>query len=317
MSSRFTVDTNLLRIRDVTALNPTNNGYIEPFQIPQIYQEGKLKWYSSLEFLSTISIPAVSCTVLQILSSVQPGICTMSTINNSTTTSFIRSTVEGLGDSLYVSTSYLENKIVLLSQVYKYISATTLYDAFVHLADMRWIGDNNGPMRLINSNLSNGYVSTVNPGRYSVYRSSMGFEGSNIVNTSMDSTSNLPSIQINPRGFSTLLTNASKFQIDIDLNALYNFIGGLSGSATLQTFLVAADTNNQIGQAIVNILPAGLPVFSQGHLRFLIGCNQFTPWPTSLQLRHRFTTLAGGNTVTMYTNVPTSNGVFITLDNLD
>ena len=84
MSSRYTVDTNILRIRDVYALNPLNADYVQVLQIPSIDVNGKLRWYSTLELLSSISVPSVSCSVLDILTSVQPGISTMSTIQGST-----------------------------------------------------------------------------------------------------------------------------------------------------------------------------------------------------------------------------------------
>jgi hypothetical protein len=235
-SSRFTVDTNILRIRDVYAINLSNAEFIQPLQLPSIGENGRLKWYSSLELLSSISVPGVSTSVLMILSSVQPGISTMSTITASTQTSYLVSTVKGLGSSEYVSTSFLFNQIRLLSQVHKYVSCTTLYDCFAHLADMRWIGDNAGPMSLIGSNFTGGYVSTMNPGNYTIYRSTMGFQGGNI-NTLLDNTSNATSIIVDIQGFSTKITSVSKLQIDIDLNGVYDFTGGVGGTCYTSTFL--------------------------------------------------------------------------------
>jgi len=93
--SRNTVDTDVLRIRDVFCFNPSNMDFIQPLQIPSVGRNGQLKWYSSLEFLSSIYISSVSSSVLDILESVQEGISTMSTINNSTFTEFLTSTSVG------------------------------------------------------------------------------------------------------------------------------------------------------------------------------------------------------------------------------
>jgi hypothetical protein len=162
MSSRFTVDTNILRIRDVFAINPQNSQFIQPGEIPMIGSNGQLRWYSSLEFFSSISVPTASTSVLGILLSVPEGLSSLSTAITTVTNDTVTSTVRGLGSSDYVSTSYLENVIVLLSQDRKYISATTLYDVIANLGNLPWIGDNGGPMALLGSNFASnsGYIST-------------------------------------------------------------------------------------------------------------------------------------------------------------
>jgi hypothetical protein len=165
--SRTTLDTSYLRIREVFAINPQNKDFIKPLQIPSIGANGQLVWYSSLQLLSSISIPTTSCSVLDILTTVQSGISTLSTIQSSTLNYAFPSTVEGLVYSGYATQGYVQNQTSLLSQDKKYISATTLYDVITHLADMRWITDNAGPMGLIGgphnqygSNLSGGYISS-------------------------------------------------------------------------------------------------------------------------------------------------------------
>lgn len=317
MASRFTVDTNILRIRDVYALNLSNSEFIKPLQFPSIGENGRLKWYSTLELLSSMSIPAMSCSVLNILSSVQPGISTMSSITASTQTSYLMSTVKGLGDSQYVSTTYLFNQIILLSQVHKYISATTLYDCFANLANMRWIGDNGGPMSLIGSNLSGGYVSTVNPGQYTVLRSTLGLQGANVNNVLIDNTSNITSINVDIDGFRNRMTSTTKLQIDIDLNAYYGFTGGVGGICYLSTYFTSLGGISQVGKDCVTMeIPAGVTSTSQGHLRFLLRTPDLTPWPGALQLHHTLS-----NTVVTTTRfgcyVPKTSGIFVTLDNID
>lgn len=317
MASRFTVDTNILRIRDVYALNLSNSEFIKPLQFPSIEDNGRLKWYSTLELLSSMSIPAMSCSVLTILSTVQPGISTMSSITASTQASFLNSTVNGLGSVDYVSTTFLFNQIVLLSQVYKYVSCTTLYDCFVHLADMRWIGDNAGPMSLIGSNLSNGYISTINPGQYTILRSTLGIQGGNVNNVLMDNTSNITSINVDIEGFRSRITSTTKLQIDIDLNAYYGFTGGVGGLCYLSTYFTSVGGVSQVGKDCVTMeIPSGVTSTSQGHLRFLLKTTDLTPWPGALQLHHTLS-----NTVVTTTRfgcyVPKTSGIFVTLDNLD
>lgn len=166
--SRNTLDTTYLRIRDVFAINPQNGDFIQPGEIPSIGVNGQLLWYSSLQFLSSISVPNTSCSVLDILTSIQPGLSTFSTIQGSTLNYAFPSTVQGLVYSGYATETYVQNQTTLLSQDKHYISATTLYDVITHLGDMRWITDNAGPMALIGgphnqygSNLSGGYISTL------------------------------------------------------------------------------------------------------------------------------------------------------------
>jgi hypothetical protein len=317
MASRFTVDTNILRIRDVYALNLSNAEFIRPLQFPSIGENGRLKWYSTLELLSSMSIPALSCSVLTILSTVQPGISTMSSITASTQASYLNSTVTGLGSVDYVSTSFLFNQIVLLSQVHKYVSCTTLYDCFAHLADMRWIGDNAGPMSLIGSNFSGGYVSTMNPGQFTILRSTLGIQGGNVNNTLMDNTSNITSINIDIGGYSNKIANSSKLQIDIDLNAYYGFTGGVGGICYLSTYLTSVGGLQQIGKdCVTSEIPAGVTSTNQGHIRFLLRKQDLTPWPGALQLHHTLSNTVG-TTTRFGCYVPKTSGIFVTLDNID
>ena len=181
MSSRYTSDTNILRVRDVFAINPQNSQFIQPGEIPMIGLNGQLRWYSSLEFFSSISVPTASTSVLGILLSVPEGLSSLSTAITTVTNDIVTSTVAGLGSSDYVSTSYLENIITLLSQDRKYISATTLYDVIANLGNLPWIGDNGGPMALLGSNFAagSGYISTL-----SLFSTVIGLGSSGYLSTS-------------------------------------------------------------------------------------------------------------------------------------
>ena len=192
MSSRFTIDTNILRIRDVFAFNPANADFIQPGSVPVIATSGKVQWLSSLQFLSTISIPSLSTNILGILEIIQPGLSSLSTAQALT----LMSTVEGLGSSGYVSTSGLYYETSHLSLQYGYISSTTLVDCIAALGNMQTItgypGNPSGlgPMGMFPAGVDKtlgprGYVSTLNPGEYHTYRSTLGLLGANFRNRSI------------------------------------------------------------------------------------------------------------------------------------
>ena len=135
---------------------------------------GLVSWFSSINLLSSIYIPiptptnpAYSTPALEILQNIQPGLSTLSTILGSTIQTQFVSTIGGLAQSGFVNTSALDERTTILSQVYHYISATTLYDIIANLGNLRWITDNAGPLRLIQDELGNfpsfsgGYISTL------------------------------------------------------------------------------------------------------------------------------------------------------------
>lgn len=312
MASRNTIDTNILRIRDVFAINPRNSEFIKPESIPVIGENGKLKYYSSLEFFSTISVPTASTNVLSLLESVQPNYSTLSSLiaNNPALTS----TVAGLGTAGYVSTSFLQRKIDLLSQDNKYISSTTLYDCFVHLADMQWIGNQAGPM-IMGSNLNGGYVSTVNPGEYKVYKSTFPLTEANFIRQPFDVNTNLASATIDINGLNGHVVNASKMTIEIQTNVNMVFLNGLQDNCTFNTIL----TNNA-DNSILQTHTVQIPYYhSNANIcmaKFLLDKSKLTPFPNTLRLR--FTQANTFNDqCEITTMIPNTNGIFITLDNLD
>jgi hypothetical protein len=323
--SKFTYDTNILRIREVTALSSSNSAFIQPGQIPMIAQQGALKWYSTLEFFSTMSVPSLSCSVLDILSSVQPGISTMSSIQTSTFTTFLRSTVAGLGSAGlsqlgqgYVSTSKLNDTVAMLSYNYGYISATTLYDCLTSLGSLRNIGDNFGPMARIGSNFTGGYVSTLNPGEYTIYLSTVYNEGGNLFNTSITNGDNRTSAQIRVAGFSNHLVATSKMTVDVMANLQMNFAGNLTGTCYVSSYLTAVGDTKQIGEPVRLAIYAGASNCSLANLRYLLKKSDLTPCPDVLQVHHvaNFTN-PGANTATITTWIPEQNGLFLTLNNVD
>ena len=323
MASRNTLDTNLLRIRTVTAFNPTTSEFIQPAQIPVIGVQGGLKWLSSLEFLSSISVPTVSCSVLDILNTVQPGISTMSTIQGSTLTRHLRSTVAGLGTAGYISTSYLTSALNSLSMRNGYyISTTTLYDVILSLSNLSRI-DTLGPIPIATGGrnmMSGGYVHTVNPGYYTRYQSSL--LGDRPMTVVLDQNAGVPGATLDIRGYKNKFVNKSKLTVDVFNGATITFSGGSGAPANtaFSTFLISTGTinilgtnPNTFGDPVVYSVPAGATSFQIPMTRFYIPPSRINlnNIPNSLTVAYR-TNVANA---TLFENVPVIGGLFVTLDN--
>ncbi len=315
MASRFTIDTNILRIRDVFALNASNADFIQPFQIPIVGQKGQFKWYSSIEFLSSISVPTTNTNVLDLLQCIQPGLSSLSTAVTTTLNTVIPSTVTGLGTIGYVSTSFLQKQINELSFTYKYISATTLYDCFASLGDMQRIGNELGPM-IMGSNLNGGYVSTINPGQYRIYRSTFTLAGSNLSKLPIDNTTTYNSCQIPIGGFQNCIVNNSKMEIDIQTNMNINFWNGLNDTCYVSTTLINSATGLPVGKPTKMDIPVYQSNVYVGNVKYLLKPADLTPYPTNLILRHSLYD-ATNDPCEITTMIPGTNGIFVTLDNLD
>lgn len=317
MSSRLTVDTTTLKVRDVFCLN-SNGDYIQPQSIPVIGNFGKINWLSSIEFFSSISVPILSTTILDILASVRPGISSLSTAFGTAMTNGFRSTVAGLGSSDYVSTTGLNTRITQLSYDSGYISSTTLYDCFTNMADMQQITGKIGPMVKflsgVGSNLSGGYVSTMNPGNYRIYKSTMGLSGTN-VNRTMADEEIFGSATIDITGFNTKIVNSSYLRLDVNANITLGYSGNGPLITSFSTYLVNASNPSQIVGTPVRLSFGGSNAMI-GNLSYLLSSNDLVPYPNLVQIRHRLINGVGSN-ASLRTQIPEVGGVFVTLDNTD
>jgi hypothetical protein len=204
--------------------------YIQPASIPVIGKFGKIEWLSSIEFFSSISVPTLSTTVLEILTAVRPGFSSMSTILMSSINEVVRSTINGLGSlpdgNDYVSSSKLNGIVDSLSYNYSYISCTTFFDSLTNLADMKQITLNIGPMVKFlsseGSNLSGGYVSTMNPGNYRIYKSTLSYSGNSVFQTLGDGATVRTGL-LDIGGYSNKLVNTSLMRIDVNANISVNY----------------------------------------------------------------------------------------------
>lgn len=310
MSSRFTVQTTYLKIRDVFAFNAYSGEVIQRDSVPVIGNEGHLDWKSSLEFISTISIPTLSTTVLGILSRIQPGLSTLSTVYFSTTASFITSTVQGLGSlpsgSDYVSASKLFFTVDHLAGVYNYISSTQLYNCINRLGNL----DSIGPILNLENNFSSrGYVSTLHPGEYKIYQSTLLLQGENLVNNAIDNTI-VRVTNINIGGYARHIVNSSKMRIDINTNM--SITHATSIQRNFSTFITRSQNNVPIGSPVVvnyNATSMNIPYMS-----FLLNSAELSGLSELGSVQLKCTTDSSGTITTL---IPTVGGIHITLDNTD
>lgn len=308
MSSRFTVDTTYLKIRDVFAFNANSGEVIQRDSVPVIGYDGHIDWKSSLEFISTVSVPTLSTTLVGALSLIQPGLSSLSTVYCSTSVSFIKSTVAGLGSlqngNDYVSTSKLYDTVARLSGDYGYVSSTMLYDCINSLGNLSQIGGFLG----LASNLGNvGYVSTIHPGEYKVYQSTLMLNGANATGLIITSAAAFSPTIIDIGGYMSHLVGSSKMKIDITTNLTLTHAA--SGSRIFQIYLSQNDT------------PIGIPVILSDtgtslyipNVSFLLKSQDINP-TIPLQLSCYTDSLTQG---TLTTLIPIVGGIHITLDNTD
>lgn len=289
--SRNTLDTTTLQVRDVIALNPNTNNFIASNYRPVVGDKGKVQWQSSEDFLSSMYLSSISTNVLVAL----------------TDPTYI--------DSNYVTPDTLSTTVANLSLVNKYISATTLYDCFANLGSMSTIGNELGPM-IFGSNLSGGYVSTVHPGEYRVYQSTIPVVDTNLDLISSSVNRTLSSITMNLLGFSNHYVNTSKLRIDIHGSVIPNFYGGLSDNCYMSTFLINPLWNTRVGDVVKTRIPPYMSNAQLGNFSFFLSGADLTMGLSSLILCHRYYTL-NNDPCDFTTMIPYVGGVFATLNNMD
>lgn len=296
MSSRISLDTTSLTIRDVFCLN-RNADVIQPNSIPVAGANGKLRWLSSVEFLSTISIPTTSTSLLNYLtnlgqqvgtnfnslstniSTVAGNLSTVETIYNVSTPIIVNSTIAGLGS---------------IPNGHNYLSSSALTYQFQTLAT------------------NYGYISTVNPGAYRIYKSSLSFQtNSGQTNLVMNAGNNSNIGTLALTGFSTNMVNTSQMRIDINANIQMGYSGGAALTA-FSTILVNPENSQIVGNPVSIQFNQSNAMLA--NLTFLLNSAQLTPFPTNLHLRYVLNT---GTDLNVQSGIPQTGGVFVTLDNTD
>jgi len=320
MSSRFTLDTNIITIRDVFAFNSKTDEVIPTHYFPVIKTDAKLEWLDPASFLESISIPVRSTTVLGLMKSIRPGFSTLSTNFSRGRDIVLRSTVTGLVKSDYVNFTQMNSKFVDLTLDYGYISSTSLYDCVKGLSKMDDITNYISPMILfVNAAGSNflpsGYVSTINPGNYHIYYSTLNITGNNLTSATMNNTTTVESIGINLTGYENTLLNTSKLRIDITGNIDVTYTNPPQPQSILTTFSTFLFNGTRpIGTPVVvnysNVL------FNTGKLTYFLEKSDLTPFPASITLRHRITNPDNTN-ANITTSIPNVGGIQVRINNMD
>jgi hypothetical protein len=287
MSSRFTLNTNILTIRDVFAFNSKTDEVIHRDYFPVIQDDAKITWVSPSTYIQEIS--CLKTTVGNLLNSIKPGFSTLSTSLTKTTASNLASTVTGLGSSGYVSSATELYTVTLLSSDYSYISSTTLYDSIRSLSKLDHITNYFGPIAMfLAGDFSNfpggGYVSTIYPGKYKTYYSTLGFIGG--LTDATIGPSPIQSVVVDIGGYSSNILQASKMKIDIIGSANIKYTSPPTPESVVTTFSTFLYNGTR---------PIGTPVVTNysnaNHITpgftYLLKKSDLTPFPTQLTLRHR------------------------------
>ena len=320
MSSRFTLDTNIITIRDVFAFNAKTDEVIPGNYFPVIKNDAKLEWLAPDSFLESISIPTRNTSVLELMKNIQPGFSTLSTNFSRVRDVILRSTVTGLVQSDYVNFLRLNSKFIGLTAEHGFISSTSLYDCVRGLSKMDYITNYISPMVLfVNAAGSNflpsGYVSTINPGNFHIYYSTLNITGNNLTNATMNNTTTVESIGINLGGYENLLLNTSKLRVDITGNMTVTYTNPPQPQSILTTFSTFLfNGTTPIGTpVVVNYSNA---IFNTGKLTYFLQKSDLTPFPASITLRHRITNPDNTN-ADITTSIPNVGGIQVRVNNMD
>jgi len=307
MSSKITLDTTTLLIRDLIVKNPDTEQAIPDNYIPVIGGQGVVKWKEPYEFLSTVSIPTLSNSFVGMLGMIRPGLSSLSTAFYSSLTSTMTSTVAGLGSMGYVSSSRLYTEIQGLGDR-GYISSTTLFNCINNLGNLTTFATTLRFTDGVTRNFGNvGYVSTLHPGEYKIYQSSLGLQGSNLNAVNVTAEQIKESAVIDIGGFSRHIVGSSKMKIDINTNLGITHSG--AALTTLSTFLMTNTLTTPVGLPVVMSYTTNTT--SMGNVSFLLNSNDIRN-NTTLKLCH-----SSGRSGTITTTIPLSGGIHITLDNTD
>jgi hypothetical protein len=163
------------------------------------------------------------------------------------------------------------------------------------------------------SNLSGGYVSTINPGNYRIYKSTLALGGGNVNQTLADGAS-VTSGSLNIGGFRNKIVGTSHLRLDINANITLGYSGSGPTNTSFSTFLINPTTSQVVGTPVSLTFSGANAMMT--NLSFILKSSQLTPYPNTLQIRHRLVNGQSSN-VTLVTQIPQSGGVFATLDNTD
>lgn len=297
------IESDIITGRNIIFFNPEErNTHIQPASAPVIGSLGHLKWLSSLEFINYMkeTLPIYE---------LQPG---LSTVHQNTQRDMLantRSTVAGIGSMSYISTSSLARSMGSLTYTHGYISSSALYDSINKLTNLKNITDTIGPMlKFVRGSgkrfEDRAFVKTANPGSYRIYSSTLGLQGSNLSNATINNSGVTTSGIIDIGGYSNLIIpGVSKMRIDVNIGLQYSNMGKFS------TFLLSAPSVPIGTPVVVNyISPPSAPI---GKITYFLTAADFTNTPNKIWIGHR------GDSTNATTSIPSVGGIHVTLNNMD
>lgn len=299
MSSRGNyIETDILIARNIVSFRPEEtNTHIQPSSAPAIGSLGQLKWMTSLEFINSMkeTLPIYH---------LQDG---LSTVYQSIKRDTRENLLNGVARN-YVHDDLLYRTVETLQYTYSYNNTSALYDCINTLTDLSNITDSVGPMvKFIRGNgqmfENRAFVKTANPGSYRIYSSTLGLQGSNLSNTTINNTGVTTSGIIDIGGYSNLIIpGVSKMRIDVNIGLQYSNLGKFS------TFLLGSAP---IGTpVVVNYLTA--PSAPIGKITYFLTAADFINTPNRISIAHR-----GDSTHNVTTSIPSFGGIHVTLNNMD
>jgi hypothetical protein len=244
------------------------------------------------------------------LEMIQPGLSSLSTVLHSTFTTYLASTVTGLGSSRYVSTSGLQSTVVGLGSS-GFISSTTLFACINNLGNLNNLAATLRFTDGVARNFGNvGYVSTLHPGEYKIYQSTIGAQGSNLSDFPIPQTwpNYTQSAVIDIGGFVPgHIVGSSKMRLDINTNMSITY--ATQGQTSVSTFIT--NTNGDLVSHPVSMNYANTSNIYLANATFLLNSAELQG-TSNLQLCHSSSRLG-----TITTTIPQAGGIHITLDNTD
>jgi hypothetical protein len=212
-------------------MNPKLGNPIENDRFPVIGDGGYLIWNKPLELIS--SIPCLNTTALGLLNSVQPGLSSLSTNFTRGFNSMLNGMIAKLRET-YVPSVFLIKKYNDLSTENGFIKNTDIYACASYLSRLDRITESIVPMILFlqtcDSNFPNsGYVSTINPGQYRNYYSTLGFTGG-----TANTITGKEGLRLDLGGFQIL--DSSKLRLDINANVNVTYTNPPTPQSIVTTF---------------------------------------------------------------------------------
>jgi hypothetical protein len=303
------VDTSLLTVRNVTAYNSKERQtHILSNSAPAIDSIGYLKWKNSFEFVRDMQEFSPTYTI-------QPGLSSVITPADENIKNLLQSTFAGLPNTGYLNSGGFEKYLKNVTYTYGYIQSSSLNDCINRLTKLEDITRYVPPMVKFIRSSGNvfepiSYIQTENPGKYRIHTSTLGLQGSNLINTPINNSGVITSGIIDIGGYSNLIIpGVSKMRIDVNIGLEHTTLG------TFSTFLCSTDVSlgtpvETLGTpVVVNYLtPPAAPI---GKITYFLTAADFINTPNKLWIGHR------GNVTNATTAIPSFGGIHVTLNNMD